>query len=410
MRVSQLFSKTLKQAPAQEVSTNARLLTRGGFALKNMAGVYSILPLGVRVLNKIRQIIREEMDAIGGQELYLNAFQDKSIWDKTNRWGIENVMYTWKDDGKDLGLGFTHEEVVAQIGRLYIHSYKDLPKFVYQIQTKFRREARTQAGLIRNREFEMKDLYSLTRDEKELKKFYEKCAGAYSKIFQRLGLDAIRTAAHGGIFSGGSEEFQVVADVGEDTIYICSSCGRAVNKEIIEEKKYKCAYCAKDDLEEKRAIEVGNIFQLGTRFSEKLGLKFIDEKGEERNVYMGSYGIGTGRAMAAVVEVHHDEQGIRWPASVAPFLVYLISLADARVVKKADTVYERLVREGIEVLYDDRAEASPGQKFADADLLGCPYRIVVSTKTGEKLELKRRDEQRTTLKSVAQAVDFVQKS
>lgn len=405
MKLTQLFTKTLRNAPAGEVSMNAQLLSRGGFIFKNMAGVYSILPLGVRVMRKIEQIIRQEMDAIGGQELHLNAFQDKKIWDQTERWGIEHVMYVWKDKDlrKEFGLGFTHEEVVAQIGSLYINSYKDLPKYVYQIQTKFRKEPRPQAGLLRGREFEMKDLYSLTRDKKDLENFYEKCAKAYSKVFKRMGLDAIRTKAHGGVFNvEGSEEFQVVAAVGEDTIYLCKACKKATNKEVIEQYKHLCAYCGSDQLDEKRAIEVGNIFQLGTKFSEPLGLMFLDKKGNKRPVWMGSYGIGTGRAMATVVEVHHDNNGIIWPSSIAPFSVHLVGIN-----KNATQIYDQLVEKGIEVLYDDRDGVSPGQQFADADLIGCPYRVVISDKTGEKVEIKGRGAATGKLVNLAKVVDIV---
>lgn len=404
MKLTQLFTKTLRDVPKDETALNAQLLTRGGFIFKNMAGVYSILPLGVRVLEKIRQIIREEMNAIGGQELHLNTLQDKSLWDKTHRWNIEDVMYEWKDGkGRSHGLGFTHEEVVAQIGSLYIESYQDLPKYVYQIQTKFRKEERPQAGLLRCREFEMKDLYSLTRDEDQLDDFYEQCANAYSKIFERMGLQAIRTKAHGGVFNAeGSDEFQVIAAVGEDTIYYCKACKKATNKEVIEKYKNVCAYCGSDKLEEKRAIEVGNIFQLGTKFSEPLGLMFVDEKGNERPVWMGSYGIGTGRAMATVVEVHHDDKGIIWPPSIAPFTVYLIGIG-----KDAKQIYDRLIKAGIAVLYDDRDGVSPGQRFADADLIGCPYRVVISEKTGEKIEIKRREAPTEKLVSLAHAIDIV---
>ncbi len=404
MRLTQLFTKTLREAPGGEVAKNSQLLTRGGFIFKNMAGVYSMLPLGVRVLDKIRRIIREEMNAIGGQELYLNTLQDKSLWDKTGRWNIEDVMYEWQDGkGHNHGLGFTHEEVIGQIGSVYIESYKDLPKYVYQIQTKFRREERPQAGLLRCREFEMKDLYSLNVDEKDLKDFYEQCAHAYSKIFERMGLQAIRTKAHGGVFNAeGSDEFQVVAEVGEDTIYFCKACKKATNKEVIEKYNHGCGHCGSDALEEKRAIEVGNIFQLGTKFSEPLGLMFVDEKGNERPVWMGSYGIGTGRAMATVVEVHHDDNGIIWPPSIAPFTVYLIGIN-----KDARQVYDRLVKAGIAVLYDDRDGVSPGQRFADADLIGCPYRVVISGKTGKQVEIKRRGAATEKLVSLAQAIDIV---
>lgn len=421
MRISDLFTKTLRQAPKDETAESAKLLTRGGFIFKNRAGVYSILPLGERVLVKIRQIIREEMEAIGGQELHLNILQDPEVWKKTKRWEeAKEVMYrfsTAAGSEPDSGLGFTHEEVVAQIATLYIQSYKDLPKFVYQIQTKFRNEPRVQAGLLRGREFEMKDLYSLTATKEGLDEFYEQSALAYQKIFRRCGLTAIRTEASGGLFSPRSDEFQVLAEVGEDRIYVCQNCGHGVNKEIIgaerrqgsgdsqvliEAAQDKCPKCASEDFKEERAIEVGNIFKLGTRFSEALGLYFTDQDGSRQPVVMGSYGIGTGRLMATVVEVYHDGQGIRWPASVAPFSAHLVAVTSdqSRVTSKADKLYNQLTKAGIQTLYDDREEASAGEKFADADLIGCPWRIVVSEKTGDNVELKERGSDTTQLVSL----------
>lgn len=407
MKFSKLFTKTRREAPKDETAVNAQLLTRGGFVFKNMAGVYSLLPLGVRVIKKIEQIIREEMNAIGGQEIYLNILQDPEVWKKSGRWqSAKDVMYQWQDDQKkDFGLGFTHEEVVAQIGALYVFSYKDLPKYIYQIQTKFRNETRAQAGLLRGREFGMKDLYSLSASEDQLDDFYEQCALAYTKVFERLDLKAIRTKASGGVFSKYSDEFQVVSEVGEDTIYVCSENHGAVNKEVIADFGNKCLQCKKD-LIEKRAIEVGNIFKLGTKYSEALGLKFTDKDGSKTPVIMGSYGIGIGRAMATVVEIHHDKDGIIWPAAAAPFAVHLIGIN-----QDATKIYDKLVDQNIEVLYDDREDASVGQKLSDADLIGCPARIVLSQKTGDKVELKLRSEGSSlgsaNLLSLDKAIDVV---
>lgn len=404
MKFTELFTKTRREAPKDETSVNAQLLTRGGFIFKNMAGVYSLLPLGVRVIKNIEQIIREEMATIGGQEMHLNIMQDRAVWEKSGRWeSAKDVMYQWTDgDKKSYGLGFTHEEVVAQIASQYVNSYKDLPQYLYQIQTKFRNEARAQAGLLRGREFAMKDLYSLTATQEQLDEFYEACAQAYTKIFDRLGLKAIRTKASGGMFSKYSDEFQVVSEVGEDTVFICPDDHEGVNKEVIEDFGKQCSQCKKN-LVERQTIEVGNIFKLGTKYSEALGLFFTDADGKRHPVIMGSYGIGIGRAMATVVEVHHDKNGIMWPAKLAPFAVHLIGIN-----KDAKSVYDRFVKKGIEVLYDDRDDASIGQRLADADLIGCPLRVVVSPKTGEELELKHRDKPELAMVSLDKAIDIGQ--
>lgn len=404
MKLTKLFTKTRKEVPKDETAPSAILLARGGFIFKNMAGVYSLLPLGVRVMKKIEQIIREEIDAIGGQEVHLNILQDPAVWRKSGRFDeAKEVMFQFKDQNdRDYGLGFTHEEVVAQIATQHIDSYKDLPKYVYQIQTKFRNEPRVQAGILRGREFGMKDLYSLAATEDDLKDFYEMAAEAYLKIFKRLGLQSVRTKASGGLFSKYSDEFQVISDVGEDTIFVCPQNHLAVNKEIIAQEDKQCQECKKQ-LVEKRAIEVGNIFKLGTRFSQPLGLYFTDKDGSRKPVVMGSYGIGTGRAMAAIVEVHHDEKGIQWPSQVAPFAIHLVGIN-----KDSQSVYDKLHQQGIEVIYDDRKDASAGEKLADADLLGCPIRAVVSEKTGDKVELKRRNQDKTEIISLDKLVDVAQ--
>ncbi|OGE84332.1 MAG: prolyl-tRNA synthetase [Candidatus Doudnabacteria bacterium RIFCSPHIGHO2_01_FULL_49_9] len=400
MRQSELFTKTLKTVSAEEQSINARLLERGGFVYKNFAGVYSYLPLGLRVLNKITGIIREEMNAIGGQETMLNSLQDPEVWKRTNRWSDNEVDIWFKTKLKndtELGLGYTHEEPLAELLSHYVNSYKDLPLYVYQFQTKFRNELRAKSGLLRVREFLMKDLYSFTRNEEELAEFYEQAVGAYLKVFKQVGLGDVtyRTFASGGVFSKFSDEFQTVCESGEDTIYLDKVTKIAVNKEVYKDEVLTELGLKKSDLEEVKSIEVGNIFKLGTRFSEALGLAFTDEKGQKQPVVMGSYGIGPGRVMGTVVEVSSDDKGIIWPENVAPFSVHLIELPGG----DAKELYSALLEAGIEVLFDDR-DASPGEKFADSDLIGIPWRVVVSKKTGDKVEVKRRGD--TVVKLISQ--------
>lgn len=420
MLQSKLFGKTLKDNPKDEVSQNAILLERGGFIYKTMAGVHDFLPLGLRVLEKINTIIREEMNAIGGQEVFLSAFQPKERWEKTGRWdSAKEVMYRVEDNsGKMFGLGFTHEEAIAEIAARSIFSYKDLPLFVYQIQTKFRDEPRAKSGLIRGREFLMKDLYSFHRDESGLEKFYEVSRGAYEKIFKRVGLHAYVTEASGGSFTKQfSHEFQVLSDAGEDWLLYCKLCSYAQNKEISQLKEGdKCPKCG-NTIYLGKSIEVGNIFKLGTKFSEAFGLLYLDEKGDKKPVIMGSYGIGPGRLLATVVEVYHDERGIIWPENIAPYTAHIIPVQskdpkiDAKIKKTAEKLYIDLVKKGTEVLYDDREEKSAGQKFADSDLLGIPNRIVVSEKTLAKnsVELKKRSEESAKLVSFKKVVAVFKK-
>jgi len=398
MKQSQLFTKTQKQAPADETARNAQLLMRGGFIHKEMAGVYSFLPLGLRVLHKIIGIIREEMNALGGQELFLTALQNPDIWEKSGRWDDQQVDDWFKTQLKNqnqLGLGFTHEEPLTALLKKHISSYKDLPLYLYQFQTKFRNELRAKSGLLRTREFIMKDLYSFNADQAGLDKFYEQAKTTYQKIFDRCGLgqQTFLTFAAGGSFAKYSHEFQTVCAAGEDTIYIDENKKIAVNKEVYNDEVLKDLGLFKKDLKEERSIEVGNIFQLGTRFSKPLGLKYKDQQGQEKPVVMGSYGIGPARLMGTIVETHHDQQGILWPASVAPFKIHLVSLGQD---KEAQKIYQDLQKQNVEVLFDDRNE-SPGAKFADADLLGLPYRVVVSEKTlaEDGVELKKRSEKET---------------
>ncbi|MEK7593888.1 MAG: aminoacyl--tRNA ligase-related protein [Patescibacteria group bacterium] len=411
MRQTKLFTKTRREAPADEVAKNAKLLIRGGFIDKLQSGVYTYLPLGLRVLKKIENIIREEMDKAGGQELLMPSFQPKENWQTTGRWDSMDDLYKVKDSsGRENALGPTHEEVIVPLAKQFISSYRDLPLYLYQIQNKFRMELRAKSGILRGREFMMKDLYSFHQSEKDLGRYYEIMKTAYENIFDKVGIGGktYLTFASGGSFSKYSHEFQTVTGAGEDTIYICQKCKVAVNKEIISEQK-TCPSCGNADLKEEKAIEVGNIFELKTRFSEPFNLTFKDKDGKNQPVIMGCYGIGLGRLMGTIVEVMADEKGIVWTESVAPFKVHLLSLGkDEETKKKADELYAELEKNGIETLYDDR-DASAGEKFADADLIGIPWRIVVSEKSiaAGGVEIKRRTEKESKIVSLDGVVSIV---
>jgi prolyl-tRNA synthetase len=390
MRQSQLFTKTRKEAPADEVSKNAELLIRAGYIHKEMAGVYTFLPLGLRVLNNINAIIREEMNAIGAQELFMPSLQDPEVWKRTERWNDDVVDVWFKSElasGGDIGFAWTHEETITNLMRQFVASHKDLPLYAYHIQNKFRNEVRAKSGIMRTREFFMKDLYSFSKSEEEHAQFYEACARAYEKIFDRLGIGGktYRTFASGGAFSKFSHEFQTLSDAGEDVVYISEEKGIAVNKEVLDEADLSELGVTREELTERKSIEVGNIFSLGTKFSDALGLTFKDEEGNEKPVIMGSYGIGPARSMGTVVETLSDEKGIVWPESIAPFTIHLVglNLEDPEIRDYADGVYTNLKNLGVEVLYDDR-DLRPGEKFAESDLLGIPYRVVVSRKTKEE--------------------------
>ena len=400
MRQSQLFGKTLREDPKDEVAANARLLERGGFVYKSMAGVYEYLPLGLRVLEKINQIIREEMNAIGGQEILLASLQPKERWEKSGRWKDlgEEVMYQFKDhSGREIGLAATHEEVVAEIGARSIFYYKDLPMSVYQIQTKYRDEPRAKSGLLRGREFLMKDLYSFHRDTEDLNKFYARADKAYRAVFRRCGLTVYMTEASGGAFTKEfTHEYQTPSHAGEDLIFFCEKCHYAQNREIATlQEGDKCPKCD-GKIASAKTIEVGNIFRLGTKYAEALGLYYTDEKGVKKPVVMGSYGIGPGRVLGTIVETHHDERGIIWPESVAPYRVHMVALGtDGSKAKRAsEKLYERMQKKGMDALYDDRDDKTAGEKFADADLIGIPWRVIISEKTlGKKgVEVKGRKE------------------
>ncbi|MEK7643740.1 MAG: aminoacyl--tRNA ligase-related protein [Patescibacteria group bacterium] len=396
MRQSLLFTKTRKDISKEDVSVNANLLTRGGFIDRLSAGVYTFLPLGLRVLNKIEQIVREEMDRVGGMEVLMPALQPKENWEATGRWSTFDVLFKIKDSNdKENALGATHEEVVTPLLQKFVHSYKDLPKAVYQIQTKFRNETRPKSGLLRGREFRMKDLYSFHANTVELDSYYEKVQEAYARIYLRCGMAGITylTFASGGTFSKYSHEYQTITDAGEDIIYVCTKCNVAINREIMNDLDNQCVSCKSKDLQEKKAIEVGNIFKLGTKYSDAFGFEYVDENGQSRPVIMGCYGLGPTRIMGAIVETHSDAAGIVWPKSVAPMAVHLISLCrESADLDKAESVYQSLIGAGIDTLFDDRADARAGEKFADSDLIGIPLRVVISPKTlaDGQVEVKKR--------------------
>ena len=388
MLQSHLFTKTRNEAPAKEESKNAQLLIKAGFIHKDMAGVYSYLPLGFRVLKNIERIIREEINAIGGQEVLLTTLQDPSIWKKSDRWDDEKVDNWFKTklaNGTEVGIANTHEEPLTALLTEHVSSYKDLPLYVYQIQTKFRNELRAKSGMMRGREFLMKDLYSFSKTEEEFRDFYELCASAYKNIFDRVGLGGLtyRTVAAGGSFTTGfTDEFQTISDAGEDVIYVDKEKGLAINKEVYNEENLKKVGLNASNLEEVKSIEVGNIFPLGTKYTEALGLTYLNDAGERNPVVMGSYGIGLGRLLGTVAEVLSDDRGLVWPESIAPFKVHLICLNKEGEGKQvANNLYDTLLEKGIEVLYDEREKQGPGEKFADADLIGIPVRVVVSDRS-----------------------------
>lgn len=413
MRQSELFTKTIKTISAEEKSLNASLLIRAGFVDKLAAGIYSFLPLGLRVLNKIKNIIREEINKAGGQEILMPALHPKENWQKTGRWENFDALFKLKSsDGKEYALGATHEEVLVPLMAKHISSYKDLPAYVYQIQAKFRDEARAKSGLLRGRQFLMKDLYSFHADEKDLNGYYEKIKSVYWKIFERAGVKdkTYLALASGGTFSKYSHEFQTATNAGEDTIYICEKCRLAINKEILADGKPVCPECKSDKFKAEKAIEVGNIFKLGTKYSAPFNLKFIDSAGKERIVIMGCYGIGVDRLMGAVVETNNDESGIVWPKAIAPYKVHLLLLApqEEEIRKRADLVYGTLLKSNIEILYDDR-NLSAGIKLKDSDLIGIPLRLVISGKTKEKIEVKERAGKEAKLMGLKETTDYVKK-
>ncbi|KKS77739.1 MAG: Proline-tRNA ligase [Candidatus Woesebacteria bacterium GW2011_GWC1_42_9] len=405
MKQSELFPKTRKTAPKGAESINHQLLVRAGFMDQLMAGSWTLLPLGFRVVSKINQIIREEMNAIGGQEMLMPLLHPKSIWNETERWDkASEIMYKLKDPrGKEYVLSFTHEEIVMDLIRKNINSYQDLPLAVYHFSTKFRNEPRAKSGILRGREFMMKDLYSTHATEKDLYSYYEKVKQAYSKIFKRIGFDFRITEAAGGVFTDrNTHEFQVIAENGEDTIYFCQNCEWGSNKEIFKGKEGDiCPSCKSGKVKISRGIEVGNIFPLGKWYAEKMGVNFTDKDGSLKPVWFGSYGIGSTRVMGAAVEVSNEDKGIIWFDAIKPFDVHLVELTGA---KKTAEIYKTLIENKIDVLWDDR-ELGAGEKFADSDLIGIPIRLVVSEKTGSELEWKLRSSDKLKLMAIDEVIN-----
>lgn len=406
MRLSQLFTKTRKDHPADETAKNAQLLIRAGFVYKEMAGAYAYLPLGLRVLENIKAIVREEMDKIGGHELIMTSLQRKELWETTDRWDDKKVDVWFKSElknGTPVGFGWSHEEPITEMMKNYITSYRDLPVYVYQFQTKMRNELRAKSGIMRGREFVMKDMYSYSVTDEAHQVFYDNAIEAYLKIFDRVGLGehTFLTFASGGAFTEFSHEFQTVTDAGEDVIFLHRDKKLAINQEVITDKIMAQLGVRRDELEEVKAAEVGNIFGFGGTKSEQLGLYFTDEEGQEKPVILGSYGIGITRLMGVVAEHFADEKGLVWPENIAPFKVYLARLGDIpAVANAADNLYEELTKLNIAVLYDDR-DMRAGEKFADADLLGIPYRAVISEKTvaAGAFEVKARTAQEAQMLS-----------
>lgn len=405
MRQSQLFTKTERNAPKDETTINAQLLSRAGFVSKLMAGVYSYLPLGLRTLKNIENIVREEMDAIGGQEISMAMIHPKSIWATTGGWDKIDVLFKLKSrTDKEYALGQSEEEVVTPLVMKYANTYKDLPKAVYQINWKFRDELRSKAGLLRGVEFLMKDMYSFHETQEDFDRFYARAKKAYFNIFERLGLTARATEASGGAFTEKiSYEFMVLTDAGEDDILYCDTCEFCVNVEIAKEKEGDgCTRCGKGKLEKARASEVGNVFDLGQKFAKDFDVTYADKEGKRQHPIMGCYGIGISRLMGVIVEKNNDDKGIIWPETVAPFKVHLLALNGI----DASETYDSLQKAGLTVLYDDR-EMSAGEKFAEADLIGIPWRIVASPKLDGKLEIKKRTEKEARVVDLSEALKFI---
>lgn len=404
MRLSQLFTKTSKTVPADEVAKNAQLLIQAGYVDKVMAGVYNYTPLGLRVLENIKQIVREEMNAVGGQELIMSSLQKRETWEETGRWDDEAVDVWFKSKLKDdteVGFGWSHEEAVIEMTKKYLESYKDLPINVYQFQTKLRNELRAKSGIMRGREFVMKDMYSCSINAEQHEKFYNATIDAYKRVYDRLGIgsDTYVTFASGGAFTQFSHEFQTVCEAGEDIIYLHRGKNIAVNEEVMDDENLAKLGIKREELEKVKSAEVGNIFNFGTHKSEQTNFAFTNEQGERQYVHLGSYGIGITRVMGVIVEKFSDDRGLVWPEAIAPAKVYIARLGnDEAVVQAADKLYEDLTQSNVLVLYDDR-DVRPGEKFADADLLGIPNRVVISSKTvaAKQLEIKQRTSSETVM-------------
>ncbi len=414
MRQSQLFTKTRKETPADEEARNAQLLIQAGFIHKEMAGVYSLLPLGLKVIHKIKKIVAEEMEKLGSAELIMSTLQNKEIWESTDRWDDTKVDIWFKSalkNGNEIGFGWSHEEPITNMMKSYISSYSDMPRYVHQFQNKLRNETRAKSGIMRCREFIMKDMYSYCTNEEEHMSFYNKTIDAYLEIYKRIGLGPITyvTSASGGVFTDKfSHEFQTICDAGEDIIYVHKNGTVALNEEIFTDETIKKMGFEKTDFEKKKAAEVGNIFTFGTKKCEEMNLFFTDKEGNRQPVFLGSYGIGITRLMGVVAEVFADELGMVWPDTIAPFKIHLVSLCrEESDIKTCEEIYAKLETKGVEVLYDDR-DLRAGEKFADSDLIGIPIRVVVSPKTlaNNSVEYKRRNETEAQLITIEKLISL----
>ena len=410
MKMSKLFTKTSKSVPADETAKNAQLLIQAGYIHKEMAGVYAYLPLGLQVVENIKQIVREEMNAIDGQELIMTNLQPKDVWELTSRWDDKVVDVWFKThlkDGTGIGLAWSHEEPIMRMMQQFVNSYKDLPTSVYQFQTKLRNELRAKSGIMRGREFVMKDMYSLHTSAEDLDTYYNKVIGAYKRVYDRLGIgkETFVTFASGGAFTRFSHEFQTICKAGEDTLYVHRAKNIAVNEEVLEDA-IKELGVSKDDLEKVKSAEVGNIFNFGSDKSEQMDIKFTNQKGVQQPIYLASYGIGITRVMGVIAELMSDDKGLVWPENIAPYKLYLVQIGD--VADKAKELYDLLIGKGITVLWDDR-DMRPGEKFADADLLGIPHRVVVSEKTvlQGQFEYKARTENDSKMVSGEELIKLI---
>ncbi|MBP6911978.1 MAG: prolyl-tRNA synthetase [Candidatus Pacebacteria bacterium] len=413
MRQSHLFTKTRKEIPADETSKNAQLLLKAGYVHKEMAGVYDLLPLGMKVVEKIKEIVRQEMNAIGGTEFIMSSLQTKDVWTRTGRWSEDVVDVWFKSElnaGGEIGFGWSHEEPIVEMMKNHLSSYKDLPINVYQFQNKFRNELRAKSGLMRGREFVMKDMYSFSQDAKQHEAFYQKTIEAYHRCYERFGIgkDTFITFAAGGAFTEFSHEFQTICETGEDEIYINRDKRIAINHEVYNEKTLLELGVSENELEKVTTAEVGNIFNFGTQKCEEMGLYFNDDQGKQTPAHLGSYGIGITRVMGVIAEKFSDAKGLVWPLSIAPYRVHVLLLGDDEKIKtEAETLYTQLTNAGIEVLFDDRTGMSAGEKFADSDLIGIPYRVVISSRSMASggIEVKERTEEKGRMLTVA---DFLQ--
>ncbi len=415
MRLSSNITKTLKNAPADEQATNAKLLIRAGFIHKEMAGAYSYLPLGLRVIENIKTIVREEMNLLGSSELLMTSLQPKDAWEITGRWDDEVVDIWFKSQlksGADIGFGWSHEEPLMKMAKALVKSYRDLPFSVYQFQTKFRNELRAKSGVMRGREFIMKDMYTFSRNQRELDEFYAKATDAYLKIFDRVGLgdNTFLTFASGGSFTQFSHEFQTITDSGEDIIYVDRKKRLAVNEEVYNDDVLKQLGLDKSKLDKVKAAEVGNIFNFGSIKGEQMDVYFSDESGKRQPIFLSSYGIGVSRLMGVIAEHFNDENGLIWHENIAPASVYLMAIGDSKAIKLADELYNVLTDRGVEVIYDDR-DVRPGEKFADADLMGIPWRLVVSEQSAQNghFEIKARTSKSLKQVSKEELLDLVDK-